>query len=79
MRDIIWGTEIGRTPIADIQRIVIDKLDSYSIYSSKTAPITGIASEASAYRPVNLDDAISVTASDAATATSSIAQLMKDM
>ena len=34
MRDIIWGTDLGRTPIAEVQRLVIDKLDSYSIYSS---------------------------------------------
>lgn len=70
MRDIIWGTEIGRTPIADIQRLVIDKLDSYSIYSSKSAAILSGDSDVSAYRPVNLGDpAASVAASENSSST----------
>ena len=79
MRDIIWGTDIGRTSIAEIQRVVIDKLDSYSIYSSQAVPTPDVEVPASAYRPVNRDDAMSIAASDVATATTSIAQLMKDM
>ena len=72
MRDIIWGTDLGRTPIAEVQRLVIDKFDSYSIYSSYAVPTSDTGAPASAYRPVNMDDTMSTTASDVATATSSI-------
>lgn len=74
MRDIIWGTEVGRTPIADIQRIVIEKLDSYSIYSTKAVATSAIDSEISAYRPVNLaESSASTIGTESASTAGSIA------
>ena len=51
----------------------MDKLDSYSIYTTQTAVGSGVDAPASAYKPVFMDDSVSVAASDAATANSSIA------